>query len=225
MKIQKTVQIFMIIGIMGVLILFGIVNRRDNTENKLDIDISVDEDENISKGIESINMNGQDIYADINDNINDSLGNDAYIIVDISGEVMTPGVYELPYGSRIADGITLAGGLTEEASLNLINRAEVLKDGTKLYIPNINDDIKEDIPVTSDYIDGMSNDVNKTSLININKEDVEGLTKIPGIGPVTAEKIISYRDKYGPFGSEDELLNISGIGNKTLDKIRDYITF
>ena len=142
------------------------------------------------------------------------------IIVDISGAVESPGVYMLQDGSRIFDLIEAAGGLTKDADINYINRAEILFDEAKIYIPSVRE--------TSDLSPGSavrSSSVSSgPSLININTADSETLQKIPGVGPSTAEKIISYRLSHGRFSSIEELTNIPGIGAKTLEKMKGYIT-
>ena len=142
------------------------------------------------------------------------------IIVDISGAVESPGVYMLQDGSRIFDLIEAAGGLTKDADINYINRAEILFDEAKIYIPSVRE--------TSDLSPGStvrtSSVSSGPSLININTADSETLQKIPGVGPSTAEKIISYRLSHGRFSSIEELTNISGIGAKTLEKMKGYIT-
>ena len=142
------------------------------------------------------------------------------IIVDISGAVESPGVYMLQDGSRIFDLIEAAGGLTKDADINYINRAEILFDEAKIYIPSVRE--------TSDLSPGSavrtSSFSSGPSLININTADSETLQKIPGVGPSTAEKIISYRLSHGRFSSIEELTNISGIGAKTLEKMKGYIT-
>lgn len=142
------------------------------------------------------------------------------IIVDISGAVESPGVYMLQDGSRIFDLIEAAGGLTKDADINYINRAEILFDEAKIYIPSDREtsDLSPESAVRTNSVSSGP------SLININTADSETLQKIPGVGPSTAEKIISYRLSHGRFSSIEELTNISGIGAKTLEKMKGYIT-
>ena len=142
------------------------------------------------------------------------------IIVDISGAVESPGVYMLQDGSRIFDLIEAAGGLTKDADINYINRAEILFDEAKIYIPSFRE-TSELSPGSAVRTSSVSSG---PSLININTADSETLQKIPGVGPSTAEKIISYRLSHGRFSSIEELTNISGIGAKTLEKMKGYIT-
>ena len=159
-------------------------------------------------------------YDDANETV-DSNQELSFIVIDISGEVNSPGVYTLPHGSRILDAIEAAGGLTDNCDINYINRAELLYDEMKIYIPSYDDINNNTVP------SGLFRDsTNKTSdnLININTANSEELQKIPGIGPSTAGKIIDYRNMNGKFSSIEELINISGIGNKTLERMKGYIT-
>ncbi|MBR2546915.1 MAG: helix-hairpin-helix domain-containing protein [Eubacterium sp.] len=141
------------------------------------------------------------------------------IYVDISGCVKKPGVYEMEPGSRIFEVIDEAGGFTRHADTALINQAEEISDGMKINVPDKRDKGK----AKSSGHASASSDTSE-SLININKADSETLQRIPGIGPVTAEKIIQYREENGPFGSVEDITNISGIGDKTLEKMRPSIT-
>ena len=135
------------------------------------------------------------------------------IIVDISGEVIIPGVYEIPSDYRLNDLIEMAGGLSEDADIDRINRARTLIDGEKIYIPSFDEALEIQSPI----------EVNEGK-VNINSAGIDELQTISGIGPVTAEKIISYREEHGAFTSIEELLNISGIGEKTFKKMQDYVT-
>ena len=157
---------------------------------------------------------------------------DITIYCDISGEVNNPGVYALMQGDRLDTLIKMAGGLSEDADIDLINRARILKDGEKVYIPKIDEEnFNRETGLPKDYPTGEVNEPISTpdgkpekGLININTASQEELESIPGIGPVTAEKIISYRESNGLFTGIEELVNVSGIGTKTIKKIEQYIT-
>lgn len=138
------------------------------------------------------------------------------IMVDIGGEVVNPMVAELSEGSRVEDAIKAAGGITEDADLTDINRAAFLADGDKIMIPSINTDINSSAEGAAQY--SGSDDK-----ININTADSEELQKLDGVGPVTAEKIIEYRNENGRFNTIDEIKNVSGIGEKTFEKFQDDI--
>jgi len=148
------------------------------------------------------------------------------IIVDIAGEVENPSVIELPVDSRINDAIKAAGGLTTQADISQINRAAILSDGEKIYIPTIpNPTPAVASPTNGENVPSSSNDsLNSTkSQININYASATELEKVPGIGPVTSEKIIQYRIENGLFRKLEEIKKVSGIGDKTYAKMKPYI--
>lgn len=139
------------------------------------------------------------------------------IYVDIGGEVEMPGVYEVSEGTRLFQVIERAGGLTEDADIDEINRAETVFDGQKIMI-GAKGDSKESGGETE------SSSYAEEEKININTADSVELQSIPGIGPSKAERIIEYRESEGRFKTIDDIKNISGIGNKTFESIKEYIT-
>ena len=147
------------------------------------------------------------------------------IKVHITGEITSPGLYELDQGSRINDLILLSGGQSENADLNKVNLAYELSDGEKIYIPSIFDEdtayIYND---AGENVSEKNQDFSNNTKIDINKATAEDLQKISGIGPSLAEKITNYRNSNGKFSSIEELKNISGIGNKKFESIKEYIT-
>ncbi len=159
----------------------------------------------------------------------------ASITVDLAGEVRKPGVYILSAGSRVYQVIDQAGGLTEKADTRNTNLAAVLSDGTKLYIPSKEDVIKETEvsgqKAGSAFIGGNTASSAGTStgqqadnaLINLNTASSEDLQNLPGVGPATAEKILSYRKQYGGFSKKEQLMDVSGIGEKTFSKLEALI--
>lgn len=147
------------------------------------------------------------------------------IIVEIKGEVAKPDVYQLEEGSIIKDLIDMAGGVTEEADLSRINRAEELLNHELIIIGNINDETESSVVQNSSTSSSNGNNSDKGStLININTADLEQLKKITGIGDIKAQSIIDYREANGGFKSLEELKNVDGIGDKTFEKIKDQIT-
>ncbi|MGN0702241.1 MAG: helix-hairpin-helix domain-containing protein [Lentihominibacter sp.] len=140
----------------------------------------------------------------------------ATIFVDIGGAVKTPMLAELPQESRVEDAITAAGGLTEDADLSTVNRAEFLEDGQKVYIPFLSADSEAGAEV--------SQWESSTGKVNINTADSTALQTLNGVGPATAEKIIDYRSDNGSFRKPEDLKNVSGIGDKTFEKLKDDIT-
>ena len=159
----------------------------------------------------------------------------ADIYVDIGGAVREPQLAVLPQGSRVEDAINAAGGLTEEADISSINRAEFLEDGEKVFIPELVDD--EDGTLSGYSGSGASNGTGSDSSesagsvsgtaggkININTADSAQLQQLSGVGPATAQKIIDYRTSNGRFRTIEDIKNVSGIGDKTFEKLKDYIT-
>lgn len=146
------------------------------------------------------------------------------LIVHIDGAVMLPGVYELTDGSRVNDAIELAGGLTSEADTTTLNLAAKLTDGQKVTVPRIGESVVSsgDGGVASGQ--SLNSSVSEAGgLVNINTATAEELDTLPGVGPSTAATIIQDREQSGPFTSIEDLMRISGIGEKKFAKLKDYI--
>lgn len=163
-------------------------------------------------------------------NIQDSISDN--ITIYISGEVKTPGVVELNLDDRLADGVKLCGGLTEQANLNGINLAMKIKDEGHYIIPKIGDEIDNSTVnnstvnnsenIEEDIIQNENKDSNKNR-ININTATISELDTLPGFGEITAQKIIDYRQEHTKFNSIEEIKNIKGIGEKKFNEVKDYI--
>ena len=125
--------------------------------------------------------------------------------IDIKGEVLAEGYYELEYGSRVKDAILAAGGETSNADLSTVNLAMTLIDGEEIIIPRAEEKIGK-------------------SLINLNTADMYKLCKLDGIGESLATNIINYRSKNGKFKTVDELKKVKGIGSEKFNKIKNKIT-
>jgi competence protein ComEA len=143
---------------------------------------------------------------------------DKPIVVHITGAVPRPGVYALPQGARIQDGISAAGGFLAEADKTSINLAQLLEDGEKLDVPYI----EGGSPVITTPVPEVV--TSTTELININTASAAELDSLPGIGPTTAQKIIDYRTQNGPFLNAEDIVNVSGIGPGTYERIKNLIT-
>lgn len=139
------------------------------------------------------------------------------IMVDVSGAVLQPGVYTLPNGSRVIDAIEAAGGLTGEAVTKSLNMAAILEDGQQVWVPKIT---PTPIPGSSstDRASGVE------ILVNINTASQSQLEELPEIGPVTAQRIIEYRENNGPFLKIEDIQKVDGIGTETFERIKDLIT-
>ncbi|WP_338470316.1 helix-hairpin-helix domain-containing protein [Niallia sp. XMNu-256] len=140
------------------------------------------------------------------------------IVVDVKGAVHSPGVYECQPGDRVKDVIERAGGLLEHADQNSINLAMKLEDEMVLYFPVVGEEI---IDVTNGRGIGVEKGDGK---ININKASQSELQTLTGIGPSKADAIIEFREQNGPFKAIEDLKKISGIGEKTFEKLKDEIS-
>lgn len=140
------------------------------------------------------------------------------IQVDVEGSVVRPGVYKLPQESRIQDGLIAAGGISARADRDYVaknlNLATKLTDGAKVYVPFIGEAVNGTAALNT------SSGVAVNALVNINSSLESQLDELPGIGPVTAQKIISAR----PYGSINELLDKKVVSAKVFDQIKDKIT-
>lgn len=152
-----------------------------------------------------------------------------YIICEIKGQVVKPGIYDLAQGSRVSDLIKRSGGVLETGSLDWVNQARKLSDGEVVVIPNLGASREEfeamqlglPTPVATVGEPGTSN--KPTDLVNINTASESELTTIPGIGPVTAQNIINYRTESGPFIVLEDLKKVNRIGDKTFEKLKPFI--
>lgn len=138
------------------------------------------------------------------------------VYVDIGGEVKNPMLLQLPSGSRIDDAIKAAGGLTDKADLSNVNRAQLLEDGQKILIPTLGD------TASAEEAQKIS-DAQKDVKVNINTANDDELRTLDGVGPATAEKIINHREKNGRFKSIEDIMDVSGIGEKTFERLKDDI--
>lgn len=151
------------------------------------------------------------------------------VVFDISGEVLKPGVYKLPKGSRVSEAMMMAGGLALNADREWVERninlAKVIGDGEKIYIPKkiSNDKLLITNETTKTETIKINQQVLGSQIININTAGVEELDKLSGVGPAIAQKIIDYRDMNGGFKDVNEIKMVSGIGDKMFEKIKDQI--
>ncbi|PLR78091.1 hypothetical protein CU633_07475 [Bacillus sp. V3-13] len=141
------------------------------------------------------------------------------IMADIKGQVIHPGVYETEAGERVIDLIEKAGGLTPEADQAAVNFAKQVTDEMMVYIPAIGEEARA-VGGASPADEATGND---TELVNINTADPAALETLPGIGPSKSAAIIEYRETNGAFKTVDDLKSISGIGEKTFEKLKDKI--
>lgn len=150
------------------------------------------------------------------------------IYVHVTGEVHLPGLYKLPKGSRVADAINMAGGATSNGDLDSLNLASPLKDGDKIVVPakskeEANFQLQTQNSSAQSRISYFSSSGN-SSKININTASAKELESLPGIGPVLAQRIVDYRAQKGGFKTIEEIMEVSGIGEKRFEAIKDLIT-
>lgn len=141
---------------------------------------------------------------------------DTVIMVHISGQVYYPGLIELESDSRVKDAVDLAGGLKKEADIDKINLAKKLEDEEKIYVPKKGEDVNIEISSIS------NSTTSDNSKININTCTKDELMSLPGVGEVTASKIIDYRSA-NKFKSIEDIMNVSGIGTKKYEDLKDLI--
>jgi competence protein ComEA len=141
------------------------------------------------------------------------------LIVHVAGWVRRPGVYELHDGDRVIDAIEAAGGPRKGAELAGLNLAALLTDAQQVLVPRA---AEEGATAPMAPTDGTSGGA--PELVNLNTATPEELETLPGIGEVLAGAIVAYREEHGPFTSVDQLIDVSGIGEVTLEEIRDLVT-
>jgi competence protein ComEA len=138
------------------------------------------------------------------------------VVVDVAGKVRRPGIVTLPAGSRVQDAIRRAGGPRPGVVLTSLNLARRLVDGEQVLVgrpvvPGVAPSAADGSPAAG-------------ALVNLNAATLSELDTLPGVGPVTAQKIIDWRTQHGTFTSVDELLEVDGIGDKTLADIAPHVT-
>ncbi|MDX6513361.1 MAG: competence protein ComEA [Gaiellaceae bacterium] len=137
------------------------------------------------------------------------------VVVDVVGAVRRPGLYKLRPGTRIADAVARAGGATRKADLAQVNLAAPLADGEQVVIP-------ARVAAGPSTAVGAAGEV-PAGPVHLSTATLEQLDALPGVGPVTAQKILDFRTKHGAFSSVDELDAIPGIGPARLDQLRDLV--
>ena len=144
----------------------------------------------------------------------------AEVVVDVSGAVHRPGLYRLDEGERIGDAIEAAGGVTSEAVLDSINRAAKLVDGQKIHVPS-SADPSASMANEGGVPEGPTQKME--ALISINSADAQQLDAIKGVGPSTAAAIVEDREANGPFETLEDLMRVTGIGEKKFEALKGQI--
>ena len=185
-----------------VLILLAALVLKIHDENKADITIET------ADAAEETEYSGESEESSVQPQV---------IFVDIGGAVEEPGVYEVAKDTRLFEVIEMAGGLSEDADPDHVNRASFVEDGQKIIIPVKGSEYTDDRTAAAFSPEADS------GLININTASADELKTLSGIGDVTAEKIIEYRSSTA-FKSKEDIMSVDGIGSKTYEKIKDDIT-
>lgn len=222
-KLNKRKAIFTLLIILIVLyrMIFasgmGIFERKEKISSPSKIERCEKEEDAFSKINKELNKKNEEINKKIT--------------IYISGEVANPGVISIDLGQRLDDAIKKVGGLTKEADIERVNLAMKVEDAQHYIIPRKGENNQNKKDVNYSQTDENSNSqVSKKSSskgsgkININLADENELESIPGVGPSTAKKIIDYRDKEGKFTNIEDIKNVSGIGDKKLENMKEYIS-
>jgi competence protein ComEA len=139
------------------------------------------------------------------------------LVIHVVGAVRRPGLYRLQDGSRIADAVRRAGGATRRADLSLVNLAAPVSDGSQVMVP------RRAPPVAAGAAPAEPGSVAAAGPVRLNTATVDQLDELPGVGPVTAQKIVDYRTEHGAFSSVDDLDAIPGIGPARLEQLRELV--
>lgn len=171
-----------------------------------------------------VTISQNDTNQDQTDEEFDEQGSQASVFVHVTGEVVSPGMYELPQGARVSDAIAAAGGFTEASDDQSINLARQINDGEQIVvgsIQNLGNPSGEGIQ-DSQSLQGGS--VSSEGKVNLNTATAEELMSLDGVGEATAEKILAYRQEHGSFSSIEEIKEVSGIGDKKFEAMKDSLT-
>jgi len=142
-------------------------------------------------------------------------GDAAPVVVHVAGEVRAAGVYRLRAGTRVSDAVERAGGATRRADLSQVNLAAKVEDGRQILVPRRVPAGAAAAPTTAPG--------QPAAPVNLNTATLEQLDALAGVGPVTAQKILDYREEHGGFGSVDELGQVPGIGDVRLASLREQV--
>jgi competence protein ComEA len=140
------------------------------------------------------------------------------LVVHVVGAVRRPGLYRLPIGSRIADAVERAGGPTRRADTELVNLAAPVADGVQVVVPR-----RTVVQPPGAVPGGGDTGGSPTGPVHLNTATLADLDALPGVGPVTAQKILAYRQEHGAFSSVDELDAVPGIGPARLEQLRELV--
>ncbi|HEO6255456.1 TPA: helix-hairpin-helix domain-containing protein [Streptococcus agalactiae] len=198
-------------GIIVGLLLFGILGLNHFGTHHKEDNLNI----NLEKKVSTITEKKVPMISHVKDKVSNQ------VTVDVKGAVNHPGVYSLPSQSRVTDAIKRAGGLSNLADSKSVNLAQKLQDETVIYVAQKGEKITV---VEEEKANNIATQGNSKGKINLNKADLSSLQTISGVGVKRAQDILDYRDSQGGFKTIDDLKNVSGIGEKTLEKLRQDVT-
>ncbi|HEO1311518.1 TPA: helix-hairpin-helix domain-containing protein [Streptococcus agalactiae] len=198
-------------GIIVGLLLFGILGLNHFGTHHKEDNLNI----NLEKKVSTITEKKVPMISHVKDKVSNQ------VTVDVKGAVNHPGVYSLPSQSRVTDAIKRAGGLSNLADSKSVNLAQKLQDETVIYVAQKGEKITV---VEEEKANNIATQGNSKGKINLNKADLSSLQTISGVGAKIAQDILDYRDSQGGFKTIDDLKNVSGIGEKTLEKLRQDVT-
>ncbi|TAN69894.1 competence protein ComE [Paraclostridium sordellii 8483] len=224
---SKIRKFFPILVIVCIIFVFFIKNITPILKNDNYIVSQAEDKKEINKNFEPVQKD-EDLNMNNSEKINTV---NKKITIFISGEVKSPGVVELYSEDRLMDGVKKCGGVTDEADMNRINLAMKISDEGHYIIPKIGEEIenvkdkgKETVNQTQNLNDNKSEQNKENNKININNASLIELDSLPGVGEVTAQKIIDYREENTKFKSIEEIKNVKGIGENKFNNLKDYIS-
>ena len=224
---SKIRKFFPILVIGCIIFVFFIKNIIPILKNDNYIVSQAEDKKEINKNLEPVQKD-EDLNMDNSEKINTV---NKKITIFISGEVKSPGVVELYSEDRLMDGVKKCGGVTDEADMNRINLAMKISDEGHYIIPKIGEEIenvkdkgKETVNQTQNLNDNKSEQNKENNKININNASLIELDSLPGVGEVTAQKIMDYREENTKFKSIEEIKNVKGIGENKFNNLKDYIS-
>lgn len=163
--------------------------------------------------------------AEMEQSVNESAAEPEIIKVDVKGAVKSPGIFTAQAGDRVIDLISSAGSFTEKADTDKVNFAQIIEDQMVIYVPEIGEEDKGNLE--NKQVGTSGDAVTKGTsggLVNLNTATQEDLQTLTGIGPSKANAILEYRETVGKFKEVDELKQVTGIGDKTFERLRDSIS-
>ena len=201
-EIFQRYSVYFGLGLVGVgaLVFFYFQNQREEFSGLME------DDAILSEAVEDKKEDGEITQEEV------------ILKVDLKGAVRNPGVYDVKEGDRVIDVVQRAGGFLDVADPNQVNLSQRVMDEMVIYVPKKGEEISPQQNVTLP----QSNE--KDGKININTADATTLQTLPGIGPQKADAIIRFREENGPFKKIEDLMKVSGIGEKTFEKLKEQIT-